>query len=413
MNPDATVRIANSMQQLDRLLDEIEAGRKPAPDWVRIQGGCRLEAMSDDALDALLARLHRNLLRGFRIRPLEAIDPQQRLATWRRIARAGFHDFGTQGFSKCYGSPFVEDYDYVKGYVEGGLDGLDPYAVYTAILGTHDYTIEDFLQTPTCEKIDTVIEPMAGTGEFTHCSHFRHPELRYILFDLDESARETVLARPWLEGCKPCYRVGDVLDSEVWRDVHERSVGRSLAYIGKQSHNFFDTRDLYRLLELGTSHVDHFVLETPEPALVSELAAIDDLTRPEMLDAGFHAALVEDETRPPNPFTNDLGFRMEVWDDRDSRVLFEYPKWRAWQPPTLVALAELLDLEVLYLNEAAGDFVPVDACQIARPGAEHHMPRHIERHTEPDVEPDASSERRVDHSEAHDGVGFMLFRRRS
>jgi hypothetical protein len=394
--PRASVRVANSLEALERVLLDVENGRRPAPDWIHIQGRCDLGALSESEQERLLRRLHPCVLRGFRLRPTHDADsyPAVRLALWRRIARHGFHDFGTQGFSKCYASPFIEDHDYVRGYLEGGLAGLDPYRVYSAVLGTHDYSVEDFLQTPSCEKIDTVVEPMAGTAEFTYHSHFRHPELRYLLVDLDKDARDAVLARPWLESCQPHYAVRNVLDPETWRQLGHRITGRSLAYIGKQSHNLFDARELYELLALGTSTVDYFVLETPEPALVSDLAAVDDLTRPEMKDAGFQAALVEDEASPPNPFTNELGFRMEVWDESERRVLFEYPSWRAWQPPTLVALAELLDLDVSYLNESAGDFLPVEDCQVSRAHGDH-QPQHI------------------DHSEAHDSVGFMLFRRRS
>ena len=386
MHPKATVRVANSMNALERVLTSIETGRRESPDWIRIQGRCRLDAVATDERELLLRRLHANVRRGFTAPGGLGASAAERLALWRSIARNGFHDFGSQGFTKCYGSPFVEDYDYVGAYLEHGLGGIDPYRVYSAILGSHDYTVEDFLLTPTCEKIDTVIEPMAGTSEFSHCSHFRHPELRYILFDLDEAARDAVLARPWLDGADREYRIGNVLDPRIWRGVRSGSRGRSLAYIGKQSHNLFDARQLYELLALGTAHADSLVLETPEPSLVQDLAPVDDLTRPEMADAGFHAALVEDEQTAPNPFTNRLGFRMQVWDEHETRVLFEYPRWRAWQPPTLVALAELLGLEVLYLDEAVGDFVPVDACRIAR-------------------QPDAWAE-------AHDGVGFMLFRRR-
>lgn len=395
MGPETTVRVANSMPTLDQLLSQIESGRRERPDWIGIQGRCRLEELAPDELARLLQRLHASVLRGFRTRPLPDHDPERRLALWRSIARSGFHDFGTQGFTKCYASPFVEDYDYVRGYLEGGLAGLDPYRLYSAVLGTHDYSVEDFLQTPACEKVETVIEPMAGTGEFSYCSHFRHPELAYVLFDLDADARDAVLARPWLEGCEPHYAVGNVLDPALWRDVRDRVRGRSLSYLGKQSHHLFDANELLQLLELGTEHVDDFILETPEPALIMDLAKVDDLTRPEMEDAGFHAALVEDESNPANPFTNELGFRFEVWDRHERRVLFEYPHWTTWQAPTLVALARLLDLEVFYLNEAVGDFVPVDAREIRPARAGRRGPAC-----------------RIDHSEAHENVNFMLFRRR-
>ena len=394
MSSSPSLRVANSIDALDRLLGRIEAGRTAAPEWIHLRGRCRLEELSDEALDRTLKRLHGSTLRGFRSRLLEDASGSRRLALWRSVARNGFHDFGTQGFTKCYGSPFVENYDYVGGYLEGGLEGLDAYRLYTAVLGTHDYSAEDFLQTPSCEKVETIIEPMAGTGEFTYHSHFQYPELHCILFDLDEEARDAVLSKPWLDDRKPTYLVGNALDAELWKEIASLGRGRSLSYIGKQSHNLFDARELYTLLSIGTQHVDDFVLEAAQPALVSDLAEIDDLTRPEMEDAGFHAALIEDESKPANPLTNELGFRFEVWDERDKRVLFEYPRWTAWQPPTLVALGRLLDLDVLYLNEGVGDFVPVDACEIVSPHPERHEPQ------------------RIDHSEAHDNINFMLFRKR-
>lgn len=383
MSFDTNVRIANTVEGLDRLLDGVESGKRARPDWIHVQGDCRLDRMPEEELGALVRRLHGCVLRGFKTRSMAALSRRARLHTWRTIAANGFHDFSSQGFTKCYGSPFVEDYDYIADYVERGLDGLDPYKVYSAVLGTHDYTIEDFVHTPMCEKVETVVEPMAGTGEFTYFGHFRYPDLRYILFDLDANARDHLLARPWLDGCDYRYEIANVLDAGIWEQIGKHSRGQALSYIGKQSHHFFGPRDLYRLLALGTQHVDHFILETPEPALVSELDEVDLLTRPEMEDAGFEVALVEREDGAPNPFTNQLGFELRAWDARRPnahRTLFQYPEWTSWQPPMLVTLARLLDLDVFYLSEEQGDFVSVD---------------------------------HGDHAEALDSVNFMLFRRRT
>jgi hypothetical protein len=379
MTIENTVRIANSMPSLEQLLAGIEAGRRPQPDWIHIQGDCRLEKLPGEALEALVRRLHASVLRGFRAKPQRSRRRSQRLDFWRRVARNGFHDFASEGWNKCYGSQFIEDYDYVRAYLEGGIDALDPYEIYSAVLGTHDYSIEDFIHTPFCEKVETVVEPMAGTGDFSYLGHFRHPELRYILFDVDTEARDHVLTRPWLEGSDHHYLVADVLDPSVWQTIESKSRGRSLSYIGKQSHHFFGAQQLYRLLELGTRAVDYFILETPEPGLVSDLDEVDLLTRPEMEDAGFEVALVEQEDHAPNLFTNEFGFRLEIWDDSQRRTLFRYANWTSWQPPMLVTLARLLGLDVFYLNEEAGDFVTVDE---------------------------------GDHGDAHDNVNFMLFRRR-
>jgi hypothetical protein len=379
MSFETSVRVANSPQALERLLAGVEAGSRPRPDWIHIQGDCRLDRLAGPALEQLVRRLHGCVLRGFRAGPCHSKQRRARIEFWRRIAANGFHDFSSQGWMKCYDSPFVEDYDHLACYLEGGVSALDPYQIYSAVLGTHDYTVEDFLLTPFCEKVETIVEPMAGTGDFAYFGHFRHPEHRYILFDVDAAARDHVLSRPWLEGSDHRYEVADVLEPSIWRTVKRLTRGRSLSYIGKQSHHFFDARQLYRLLDMGTSHVDYFILETPEPALVSDLDEVDLLTRPEMEDAGFEVALIEQEDRSPNLFTNELGFRLEVWDARERRTLFTYPKWTSWQPPTLVALARLLGLDVFYLNEEAGDFVTVDE---------------------------------GDHSDALGDVNFMLFTRR-
>ena len=57
---------------------------------------------------------------------------------------------------------------------------------------------------------------------------------------------------------------------------------------------------------------------------------------------------------------NQLGFDLQAWDvarPDAPRTLFQYPNWTSWQPPMLVTLARLLDLDVLYLNEDVSDFV--------------------------------------------------------
>ena len=378
MSLETTVRVANSLAALEDILAGIETGGRQRPDWVHIQGRCRIDRLSEPALEALIQRLHRCTLRGFKA-PKASGARKSRLAFWRCIARNGFHDFSSYGWTKCYASPFVENYDYVGAYLEGGLEGLDPYRVYTAVLGSHDYTVEDFLHTPELEKVETVVEPMAGTGEFSYAGHFRHPDLRYLLFDLDAEAREHVLDRAWLEGSDHEYFVADVLDPATWKRVKRRTRGRSLSYIGKQSHHLFGAPELHRLLEIGTRSVDYFILEAPEPSLVSDLDSVDELTLPEMEDAGFKTFLVELEDSPPNPYPNELGFRLEVADPNAKRTLFEYRHWTAWQPPMLVTLARLLDLEVLYLNDDVVNFVSIEDRE---------------------------------HLEEIDNVSFMLFKRR-
>ena len=52
---------------------------------------------------------------------------------------------------------------------------------YGALLGSHDYGVEDFLRTERCRDVRTLIEPMAGTAEFAYQGHFRFPDFRFRL----------------------------------------------------------------------------------------------------------------------------------------------------------------------------------------------------------------------------------------
>ena len=374
-----TVRRAGSQPALRQLLDSIDRGSKPKPDWIHLQRGCRIEELPAHSLEALVARLHRCVLRGFRLPP-PPVDRSQRLALWRTIARNGFHDFTESGWTKCYDSPVVENYDYVSSYLSGGIDQLDPYRVYSAVLGTHDYTIEDFSRTHLCKKVRTVAEPMAGSADFSYAGHYRFPDFRYVMFDLDRNARDHVLRRAWLPDSDHQYVLANVLDESIWQHVKSLTTGESLSYLGKQSHSFFDAKQLYRLLDLATRYVDYFMLEVPEPSLVSELDHTDLLTRTEMEDAGFQVALVDESEDPANPFTNRLRFRLDAWDSTRRRALFQYGAWTSWQHPTLVVLGQLLDLRVLYFHSELHEFLPVEEA--------------------------------VDSSDVLDNVSFMLFTRR-
>jgi hypothetical protein len=360
MEIETTVRVAKSYRTLDHLLDAIAAGSAEKPDWIHLQGACRIDQLSPGELRSLVRRLHSCVLRGFRVRNVCPRGPQKRLELWRTVARNGFHDFSDFGWMKCYDSPFVESYDYIGPYLRGGVAALDPYRIYSAVLGTHDYSVEDFICTTLCEKVETIIEPMAGTGDFAYAGHFHYPDFRCIMLDLDQRAKKHVLARRWLENTEYHYEIADVLDEATWKRTRQLTRGRSLSYIGKQSHHLFDAKQMFQLLAAGTRYVDYFILETPEMALVSDMGGIDELTRPEMEDAGFDAALREEPGGEPNPFTNEMSFRLDVWDKRRKRTLFRYPHWTNWTQPTLVAMAKLLDLNALYYHSELHEFVSVD-----------------------------------------------------
>jgi hypothetical protein len=134
---------------------------------------------------------------------------------------------------------------------------------------------------------------------------------------------------------------------------------KSLSYIGKQSHHFFSAKQLFHLLKIATDHVDYFMLETPQVFLPSDMDETDEMTRPEMEDAGFEVDLTDEEGGAPNPFTNQMAFRLEASNARRERTLFEYHGWTLWSQPTLVAMAQLLDLNVVYFHSDHEEFTCV------------------------------------------------------
>ena len=353
------MRIAKTPKDLDKVLSRIETGKQSKPDWIRLQGSCRLDKMTPSVRDGFLKRMHPCVLRGFKNSCEKPRGKKQRLALWQSITRLGFHDFSEFGWSKNYDSPYVENYDYISAFQKGGIDALDAYSVYSSVLGTFDFSVEDFVRTRLCKNVQTIVEPMAGTAEFCYAGHFRYPDFNYLMIDLDEDAQELVLDQKWLPDASKDYIIGDVLEPEVWDRVKSQTIGDSLAYIGKQSHHYFSAKQLMKLMKVATSHVDFLMLETPQICLVSEMGDTDELTRLEQEDAGFKCELAGEEDGDPNPLTHELGFRLQIVSGRKERTLFNYHDWRFWSHSTLVAFADLLDLNSFYFHSEREEFVPV------------------------------------------------------
>jgi hypothetical protein len=357
---EEVTRIARSIDVLRKRFDAIEAGTEAKPDWFHLQSDCRLDRLAKADLEEALVRMHRCTLRGFKANNVDIEKRKPRREYWSTVARHGFHDFSELGWMKCYDSPFVEDYDYITPFMAGGINALDPYLVYSAVLGSHDYGVEDFVTTKLCQGVDTIIEPMSGTAEFCYQGHFRYPEFRYLMVDLDEDAKEHVESKPWLEGTERQYVIADVLDEQIWQRAKSFTATKSLSYIGKQSHHLFNAKQLFRLLEVATQHVDYFMLETPQISLPSDMDHEDEVTRPEMEDAGFKVGLIDEDDGSPNPFTNLMSFRLEASNARNKKTLFNYHDWTVWSQPTLVAMARILDLNVVYFHSDHDEFMCVD-----------------------------------------------------
>ena len=359
MSTPEKLRIAKSPEDLEKVLDRIETGKQPKPDWIRLQGTCRLDKMKSTEREAFLARIHPCVLRGFKNACETPRGRKARLDLWQSIARSGFHDFSDFGWSKNYDSPYVENYDYISAYQRGGIDALDAYSVYSSVLGTFDFGVADFVETRLCKNVRTIVEPMAGTAEFCYSGHFRFPDFKYMMIDLDKDAQQLVLSRRWLPGVSKDYIVGDVLASDVWGRVKSQTSGDSLAYIGKQSHHYFTAKQLMQLMKVATDHVDFLMLETPQICLVSEMGDTDELTRDEQEDAGFRCELVGEKDGDPNPLTHELSFRLETSNGTKNRTMFNYHQWTSWAHSTLVAFADILDLKAFYYHSEKEEFVPV------------------------------------------------------
>lgn len=357
MEVEIVTRNVRTLPALYQLLERIELGKTAKPDWIQLQGKAKLVGLAPEELTLVVKRLHGCVLRGFRTPPVSARNKRRFLEYWTTIAKNGFHDFGDDGWRKCYDSPFVEDYDYVSGYLTRGLDGIDPYKAYAAVLGTFAYSAEDFINTQLCHEVGTIIEPLAGTADFSYAGHFHYPHLNYFQFDIDPKAKTFVEAKPWLAGTRREYFIGNALDEATWKRAKRFSRGKSLCYLGKQSQNFFGTKDLLKILEWGTTHSDYFMLEFTAPYLV-EVEGVDDLTRPEARAAGFRIAL-EDAKDSVNPITNAMDFSLVARDARDKREYFFRYKWTGWQSHALIGLAELLHLNVYYYHLGKTEFLPV------------------------------------------------------
>jgi hypothetical protein len=353
-------RVARSMEALDQILTEIETGAREKPDWLNLQASCRLDKLAKSERTKLLERVHPCVLRGFKADNVKLRKKKKRLDYWQSIAQSGFHDFTDFGWMKSYDSPYAENYDYISGYLADGLDGLDPYAVYSAVLGTFEFGVEDFVATRLCADVGTIVEPMAGTADFAYEGHFRFPDFRFVMADLDQDAHDRVMGQSWLPQTEKHYLVTDVLEEGFWQQVKSVTTGASLSLIGKQSHHLFDAKQLYQLLDTATRHIDYFMLEVPQLVTVTEMGGTDDMTRREMKDSGFDVELVEEDDGEPNPFTNLMHFHLEASDDTGERGLFDYHNWTVWQQPILVTLARLLDLNVYYFHTEQLEFVSVE-----------------------------------------------------
>ena len=149
---------------------------------------------------------------------------------------------------------------------------------------------------------------------------------------------------------------------------------RATLIIGEHDHQHLTHLGIIHQMSRTLDAVDHFILEVPEPSLVSDLPDEDDLSRPEMEDAGFQVALIDEAGTTPNPLTNALSFRLEAWDAKKRRKLFGYGDWISYQHPMLVMMAQLIGLRVLYFDSQMDEFIPVINGRLGRDGLDSTPP---------------------------------------
>ena len=172
--------------------------REAKPEWIALRGECRLERLSARGPRGAAAAPPSARCCAASARPApDGLGRKRRLALWRAVASRGFHDFSDEGWTKSWDSPFVESYDYVGAYLAGGLAALDPFA---RLLGRarHPRLRRRTTSSPPSSAAASAPSssrwPAARTSSTT--GHFRHPDLRYLMFDLDPKARDFVAARP-------------------------------------------------------------------------------------------------------------------------------------------------------------------------------------------------------------------------
>ena len=59
MSRKEVLKIAKTFEDLDTLLGRIEGGSLAKPDWIRLQGDCDLEDMTEEQRVAFLSRIHK------------------------------------------------------------------------------------------------------------------------------------------------------------------------------------------------------------------------------------------------------------------------------------------------------------------------------------------------------------------
>lgn len=183
------------------------------------------------------------------------------------------------------------NFDYTNGH-----DSIKEWSrtlLYLTYLGSPPYIIEDFinlLPLKVRKTIDTVIEPMAAEASLCFFGHFKFHNLRYVMLDIDEQAREQALAWPWLPDVSKEYLIQDVLLPKKWT----RSPETSLCFIGKQSYNVLSSEQNLALYKNIRNNSKAFVLETEymPSRMVGVSADLCNVGFPSINEAGYPSQYV-------------------------------------------------------------------------------------------------------------------------
>lgn len=238
------------------------------------------------------------------------------------------------------------DMDWVTEYIESNysLSAIEPYKAYSSVLCSNpttllailDKSIDDPANSdPTAPKM-LIIEPMAGTSELSWYGHFFLPHFDFYMIDLDATAKEKVMQRPWLR--EPTYVIGDVSDVANWPT--DTTLPR-LTFLGKQSQNFLTVKQVidFMTCALNVNVPSTLLLEVCQASTSDEVMDFDCMT-PNTLPNGLQIGmkLISESSLPYHKALMAL-----VAKDKTgaTRTLFEYD-WTLYNAPHLALFATML-----------------------------------------------------------------------
>jgi hypothetical protein len=201
--------------------------------------------------------------------------------------------------------------------------------------------------------ISTVFEPFAGAANASFYCHFLRPQLNYIQIDLDEQAKWYSNGRNWIKNASHDYRIGNVLDSSLWKTADPES---SISYVGAQSFCYLSPKDLLKFFSIALTHTRCLILDCFDRR--HSKSTIDETS----LGARLHGFRTYFKVERANLYQGRSLFHLEASKNDECRMLFTYD-WYDYLPSHLLNILSLHDDLKIKATVVGSDFssaVPVE-----------------------------------------------------